>query len=148
MPIDLCNPCAQQCPGFVAHDLTFRTALLNVLCNQSTLLARAAGSEDLRGFGSVASGQTDAPLIAAVAGKKIVITAILPTTDAANTTFQFRSKPVGVGSNISPVYDSLSFSGYGFNYNPAGWYATAVGEGFSVTTGAGSADFTYTYRLE
>jgi hypothetical protein len=67
-----------------------------------------------RAKADVAASQTDAAVVPAVAGKKIRVVSMV--AKAGGT----------AGDTILP-------------FNPCGWFETAVGEGLSVTTGAGSA---------
>jgi hypothetical protein len=83
---------------------------------------------------TVASGQTDSSLIAAVGGKKLRIIALAvqcagtatTSTFESSTTTRIHKVPAGAnGGQILPP-------------NPWGWFETASGQSLTVTTGAGS----------
>ena len=85
-------------------------------------------------FDSVAASQTDSVLIAAVAGKKIRVIAAFVSCGATPSTVQFNSKPAGAGTAIGPVINnSISLPEC-----QSGWFDTKLGEGLTVSTGAGS----------
>lgn len=99
----------------------------------------AYGAEPFRyAFANVAASQTDAAVIAAVAGKKIRVIALAFVAGATATTATFNTKPSGAGSAISPLYANAANGGAVLGENQAGWFETVAGEGLSLTTGTGS----------
>lgn len=92
-----------------------------------------------RAFANVAAATTDGVLIAAVAGKRISVLALVAVAGGTATNLTLNSKPAGAGVAISPVLANGVNGGEVLPLNPAGWIETAVGEGLSATTGAGSA---------
>lgn len=87
---------------------------------------------------NVAASQTDAAVVAAVAGKKIRVLSFRLHAGGTATNVTFTSKPAGAGTAISELF-ALGING-GRSEPPSdyGHFETAVGEGLSVTTGAGS----------
>lgn len=96
-------------------------------------------SDTKRAFANVAASQTDSSLVAAVTGKNLLILAVIASTGATATAFTFNSKPAGAGTAISPLITNAINSSTVLQLNPAGWFMTNSGEGFTVTTGAGSS---------
>jgi hypothetical protein len=89
-------------------------------------------------FANVAASQTDQVLVAAQAGKRVRVLAFLINEgDTTASAVTFNSKPAGAGTAISPA---LKAAANGTVAAPDGgsWFQTNVGEGLSVTTGAGS----------
>lgn len=94
-------------------------------------------------FKNVLASQTDDALNgagsttpAARAGMKIVVRSVFVLGGANATNVTFNSKGAGVGTPISPLLANGANGGFAL---PAGsWFETAVGEGLTVTTGAGS----------
>jgi hypothetical protein len=93
---------------------------------------------DLRAVANVAQSQTDSVLVAAVAGKKIRVTAVVTQAGAVATNITFNTKGAGAGVAISPVFANAANIPNPLTFNPMGWFETASGEGLTVTTGAGS----------
>lgn len=87
---------------------------------------------------NVAQSQTDQELIAAVAGKALRVTALAEQCNGVATPITYNSKPAGAGVAISAQHTNGANGGRVLNRNCDGWYQTAVGEGLSCTTGAGS----------
>ena len=87
---------------------------------------------------NVTAGQTDASVVAAVAGEKIRVLACAFVTGATATNATFNTKPAGAGTAITPAFQNAANGGAILPFNPVGWFETNVGEGLSLTTGAGS----------
>lgn len=93
-----------------------------------------------KAFVNVAASQTDSSIVAAVAGSAIKVLGLVAQAGGTATTIVFNTKPAGAGSAISATFQN------GINgsvvlpetENGDGWFETAVGEGLSCTTGAGS----------
>jgi len=93
-----------------------------------------------RVFVNVAASQTDSLIVAAVAGSTIKVLGLVAQAGGTATTLVFNSKPSGAGTAISATFQN------GINgsvvlpetENGDGWFETAVGEGLTCTTGAGS----------
>jgi hypothetical protein len=102
----------------------------------------------LSAFVSVAASQTDTSVVAAVPGLRIKVLAfIINHGDTTPSTVTFNSKGSGAGTAISPVYKFAANGGIS-TANSDGWFKTNVGEGLSVTTGAGSTTtVTVSYEL-
>jgi len=92
----------------------------------------------LNALANVAAGQTDAAVIAAVAGKQIKVVQIsfIPGGTATNVTFN--SKGSGAGTAISPLFAAGANGQVTLPFSEKGWFTTNTGEGLSVTTGAGA----------
>jgi len=93
---------------------------------------------EARAFANVAAATTDGALVAAVPQRRIRVLAVAFVTGATATTALFTSKPSGAGSAVSMTFQNAANAGAVLGYSPVGWFQTAVGEGLSVTTGAGS----------
>lgn len=91
-----------------------------------------------RAFANVAASQTDAAVVAAVAGKKIRVVAVAFVCGATATNATFNSKPSGAGSAISMLFANAQNGGAVLPPNEYGWFETSAGEGLSLTTGTGS----------
>jgi hypothetical protein len=83
---------------------------------------------------NVAAGQTASELVAAVTGKSICVLAVIMVTGATATTAVFNS----ASTAVSCLFANAANGGAVLPFNPAGWFATAVGEALTVTTGAGA----------
>lgn len=92
-----------------------------------------------RAKANVAASSTDSTLVAAVAGKRLRVLAMVAVCGATSTDLTFTSKPAGAGTAISPLFANAANGGEVLPFNGAGWFETESGEGLSVTTGAGSA---------
>jgi len=93
-----------------------------------------------RTFANVAASQTDSALVTAVSGTAIKVLGLALVCGGTATTVTFNTKPSGAGSARSATF-SLGINGVLVlpeTENGDGWFETAVGEGLSVTTGAGS----------
>jgi hypothetical protein len=101
----------------------------------SSLAARGR----LNAYAAVAASQTDSSLVTAVSGKRIrVVGFLINQGDTTPSSVTFNTKPAGAGSAVFPA---LKYGANGGTTTPlydSGWFQTAVGEGLSVTTGAGS----------
>jgi len=91
-----------------------------------------------RAFANVAAASTDAALVAAVAGKKLLVLVFRLHAGGTATAVTFNSKGAGAGVAISETFDCNSRGGRADGFSPIGHFVTATGEGLSVTTGAGS----------
>lgn len=101
-----------------------------------------------RSFKNIAAAQTDAEVVAAVAGYKIRVLAMTMSPGATATAITFNSKPAGAGTAISALFANAANATQQLGHNPHGWFETNVGEGLSATTGAGSATgLTFAYAL-
>lgn len=100
-------------------------------------------------FQNVAQSQTDTALVAAVAGKRIRVAGFVLSGGASATSVTFNSKPVGAGSAISEAFTAPANSDFSppianldtlgpVGTTLGGWFTTNLGEGLSVTTGAGA----------
>ena len=90
-----------------------------------------------RPFASVAASQTDSEIWPAESGKKLRVLSAYAITTAA-TALTFNRKPAGSGVAISGTFTSADGEPtVNLPYNPNGWFETEVGEGLTVTTGAG-----------
>jgi hypothetical protein len=96
----------------------------------------AFGSQ--QAFANVAQSQTDSAVVAAVSGKKIVVESVVLMAGATATNATFNTKPAGAGSAISLTFQCGANGGATLPDNRHGWFETNVGEGLSLTTGAGS----------
>lgn len=90
-------------------------------------------------FASINAGTTDGSVIAAVAGAKLRVLAVVLQCAGTATTATFNTKPSGAGSAISMTFANGANGGAVLPFNPYGWFETGVGQGLSLTTGAGSA---------
>ena len=100
-------------------------------------------------YDNIAASTTDSILVAAVAGRKIrVLSIVINEGDTTPSSVTFNTKPAGSGTSIYPVLKAAANGGFVIPENPFGWFETGVGEGLSVTTGAGSAtSVAVTYAL-
>lgn len=87
---------------------------------------------------NIAASQTDAALVAAVAGKIIRVCAVVFVAGATATDATFNTKPAGAGTAISCLFANAANGGAVLPFSDEGWFDTNVGEGLSLTTGAGS----------
>ena len=93
----------------------------------------------LNAFAAPAASSTDALVVAAVAGKRIkVMSFIVNEGDTTASTVTFNSKGAGAGTAIGPALKAAANGAIVAPYSDGGWFATNIGEGLSVTTGAGS----------
>lgn len=97
----------------------------------------AAGA--LSAFTNVNASTTDAALVSAVPGKRIRVLAAYAQAGGTATAITFNTKPAGAGSAISPLFANGANGSSPLPFNPKGWFQTNLGEGLTVTTGAGSA---------
>ena len=89
-------------------------------------------------FANIAAASTDASVVAAVAGKKLRVVALVLLCGATATTITFNSKPAGAGTAISMQFQNAANGGAVLGFNQAGWFETTAGEGLTATTGVGS----------
>jgi hypothetical protein len=103
----------------------------------------------LGAFDSVAASQTDSVLVAAKTGQKIrVLTFIVNHGDTTASAVTFNSKGSGAGTAKTPALKGAANGVVGAASDRAGLFETNVGEGLSVTTGAGSTTgIMVTYEL-
>lgn len=97
---------------------------------------------------SFSGGVTDAALVAAVAGKKIVVVGMM-INSGSSTDVVFRSKPAGAGTGISCKYRALA--NFAIQMPPTGLYTIATtntGEGLSINTGTNPGDIQVWYIEE
>jgi hypothetical protein len=92
-----------------------------------------------RAFVNVAAAQTDSVVVAAVPTKILKVMAVVAVAGGTATDLTFNSKGSGAGTAISPKFANGANGGEVLNVNPFAWFQTNVGEGLTVTTGAGSA---------
>ena len=126
----LTNPLPVQAPAATRTTHSIAVAL------QSDALMLASTTVTPKYFSeTVAAADTDEELIAAVAGKKLRIVALVAQCGATGTDMTFESSTttrkhkIPAGANGGQVLP----------FNPSGWFETAVGESLTVTTGAGSS---------
>lgn len=91
-----------------------------------------------RALANIAASTTDSVVVAAVTGKQIHVLSVAVLTGGTATTCTFNSKGAGAGTAISMQFQNGANGGAVLPYNPKGWFVTAVGEGLTATTGAGS----------
>lgn len=85
----------------------------------------------------VAAGTTDAELWPAEPGMRCRVVALNALTSAA-TAFDINSKPPSAaGTTISGTLVGETGVPVTLPFNPHGWFQSEVGEGLSITTGAG-----------
>ena len=88
----------------------------------------------------VAAAQTDAVLVAAEPGRKIVVIGVFANgKDAGASLLTFNSKGAGAGTAISPIFDVAADGGFVMPQEHGGWFETIKGEALTATTGAASA---------
>lgn len=93
-----------------------------------------AGRGHQNAYSDVAASATDGALVTGVAGKRIRVHALGISCGGTASTVVLNTKPGGAGTAIGPIFNnSISLP-----YVEAGWLATGIGEGLTVTTGAGS----------
>lgn len=98
-----------------------------------------AGTGRDNAYDTIAASATDSSLVAAVAGKKIrVLAVVINQGDTTPSSVTFNSKSGGAGTAIYPALKAAANGGFVIPENPGGWFETNAGEGLSVTTGAGS----------
>jgi hypothetical protein len=89
-------------------------------------------------FANVAASTTDGALVAARTGMKIRVYSLACDCGATATNVTFNSKPAGSGVAISCLFAFGANGGMVKNYNPRGWFETAMGQGLTATTGTGA----------
>lgn len=99
----------------------------------------AGGGGEQNAFDVIAASTTDSPLVAAVPNRRIrVLAAVINQGDTTPSPVTFNSKSGGAGTAIGPVLKAAANGVVNLHWSAAGWFDTNVGEGLSVTTGAGS----------
>lgn len=90
-------------------------------------------------YASIAASQTDSSLVSAVTNSKIrVVAFIINQGDTTPSAVTFNSKGSGAGTAVFPALKYAANGGTTTPEVPSGWFETNVGEGLTVTTGAGS----------
>ena len=87
---------------------------------------------------NVAQSTTDGSIIAGVASKILVVLEFRLHCGATATNATFNTKPAGAGTAISELFALGANGGHSPGFCPVGHFKTGVGEGLSLTTGAGS----------
>lgn len=95
-------------------------------------------NELLSAKANVAASSTDAALVTAVPGARIRVHQVGFLDGATATDVTFNTKPAGAGTAISPVFQNGANGGGVLPFSMPGWFETNVGEGLTVTTGAGA----------
>lgn len=83
---------------------------------------------------NVAVSQTDSEIVAAVAGKRIVVMSATFKAGGTATNLTFNT----ASTAISPLYANGANDGEVLPHNPRGWFETLAGEALTVDTGTGS----------
>jgi len=105
-----------------------------------------AGQEVKYAIANVAASQTDAAVITAVANRRLRVLGMASVAGGTATNLTFNTKPSGPGVAISPLFANGANGGEVLPYAEGGWFTTALGEGLTVTTGAGATTgITVTY---
>ena len=98
----------------------------------------------LRTFANVAVSQTALSVIAAVAGKKIRVIALVLVAGATATNVTFNS----AATAKTCLFACPANGGPTLQFNQEGWFQTVAGEALTVTTGTGSTvGVQITYQL-
>jgi hypothetical protein len=93
----------------------------------------------INAYDAIAASATDSSLVAAVAGKRIrVLGLVINQGDTTPSTVTLNTKPAGAGTAIFAPLKAAANGGFVIPYSPVGYTTTGIGEGLSVTTGAGS----------
>lgn len=92
----------------------------------------------LSAFANVAASTTDGSVVAAQSGSRINVLAVYAVAGGTATTLTFNTKPAGAGSAVSALFANAANGGAVLPFNEKGWFTTGLGEGLSVTTGAGA----------
>lgn len=87
---------------------------------------------------NIAASQTDASVVAAVSGKKIVVLQVFCVAGGTATNLTFNTKGSGAGTAISPLIANGANGGEVLPYSKIGWFETNKNEALTVTTGAGA----------
>lgn len=99
-------------------------------------------------FANVAAATTDGAVITAVALKKLRIIGFILSPGATATAVTFNSKPGGAGVAISATFTCVANTTNVAPIHPIGWFTTLIGEGLTVTTGAGATVGVHVVYLE
>lgn len=98
-----------------------------------------AGRGRLNAYDSISASTTDEAIVSAVPGKKVrVIAFVINQGDTTPSTVTFNSKGSGAGTAISPAWKGGANGVISVSDCSTGWFETKVGEGLSISTGAGS----------
>ena len=89
-------------------------------------------------FVNATASQTDAAVVTAVSGKRLMVMSFRLHTGSTATAVTFNSKPAGSGTAISEQFQLGANGGRAESWNPHGHFLTSAGEGLTVTTGSGS----------
>lgn len=89
-------------------------------------------------FQNVAAASTDANIVTAVASKRIRVLSVRLSSSTVATNITFNTKPGGAGTAISETFQLGVNATESYDLNQHGHFQTSVGEGLTVTTGAGS----------
>lgn len=93
-----------------------------------------------RALVNVATGTTDASVVAAVTSKKIRVLAARLSVGATASTVTLRTKPAGASTtSLTPDMAYAANGGEVWPFNPGGWVETNSGEGLALTTPAGGS---------
>jgi hypothetical protein len=97
--------------------------------------ASGVGEGRFSAFDSIAASQTGSAFVAAQAGSKIRVTAVVINQgDTTPSTVTFLS----ASTAKTPALKGPANGGFVLPFNESGWFETAEGEALNVTTGAGS----------
>lgn len=110
----------------------------HVYVEAGVIVINGAGYVVKRAFANVAASQTDSSIVTAVAARKIRVIFWDAVCGATATNLTFNTKSASSGVAISQLYANGANGGEVENVNPYGWFETNLGEGLTVTTGAGS----------
>lgn len=86
---------------------------------------------------NVAQSQTDASIVAAVTGKRILVVEFRLHAGDTATDVTFNTKPSGSGTAISEKFACAANGGRADGFSSCGHFITGSGEGLTVTTGIG-----------
>ena len=92
---------------------------------------------------TLTAGTSDLEVVAAVAGKRIVVLDLVQSFDAAGQSIEWFSDPSSGGDSIYPPFAALAFIPH-VNGNARGLFKTEIGEAlvFSPTISAATAGIT------
>lgn len=107
------------------------------------------GKGILNAFDAVAASATDSVLVAAVANRKIrVLAFFINQGDTTASTVTFNSKGAGAGTSIFCPLKYAANGGTSVSSEESGLFEANIGEGLTVSTGAGSTTgIAVTYKL-
>lgn len=98
------------------------------------------GPGRMSAFANAAAGATDTVVVAAVVGKRIRVTdfVLSPASATPPASVTFNSKPAGAGVAITATFGLGAPLVAPGSDDRAGWFETNLGEGLTVSTGAGT----------